>query len=270
MEKLRYLTQAEARRLKEVATSNRDRAIIGVLLGTGMRIGEAAGLQARDFDLEAETIHIERIVVHASHIFDRAGNQIGNAHVRKDNPEERVIETMPFAHRYRQNRPLAVLWPDGRTIQVLPKDLGPMLRNAGLNEFVKLGTKAKGTSGRTVPLVNQDTWAFVKAELHGREPKDWAWRAGGQGGSGNGGGRLGYTAIRDVVIRALGKADVPTEKRHPHVTRHTFAVHFLKNGGDLETLKRILGHARVAMTSIYLELVAEDLVQMAHKVDMGF
>ncbi|MFW5891225.1 MAG: tyrosine-type recombinase/integrase [bacterium] len=40
----------------------------------------------------------------------------------------------------------------------------------------------------------------------------------------------------------------------PHAWRHTFANRFLKNGGNLETLRLIMGHASLKTTQIYLHL----------------
>jgi integrase len=39
-----------------------------------------------------------------------------------------------------------------------------------------------------------------------------------------------------------------------HDLRHTFASHFLMNGGDLYTLKEILGHKDITTTSLYLTI----------------
>lgn len=39
---------------------------------------------------------------------------------------------------------------------------------------------------------------------------------------------------------------------HPHLVRHTFATHFLLNGGDIENLRIILGHTTFYMTEQYL------------------
>ncbi|MEI2691569.1 MAG: tyrosine-type recombinase/integrase [Anaerolineae bacterium] len=64
------------------------------------------------------------------------------------------------------------------------------------------------------------------------------------------------------VLRRLGKAsDVP--RLHPHLFRHTFAVRYLMNGGDIMTLRLMLGHSSLEVTQLYLHL-AESHVQVQH------
>jgi site-specific recombinase XerD len=46
---------------------------------------------------------------------------------------------------------------------------------------------------------------------------------------------------------------------HPHQLRHSFAVNFLRNGGDVFTLQKIMGHAKLEMTLWYAALTDEDM-----------
>jgi site-specific recombinase XerC len=50
---------------------------------------------------------------------------------------------------------------------------------------------------------------------------------------------------------------------HAHLCRHTFAVRYLMNGGDVMTLRLILGHTSLDVTQLYLHL-AETHVQVQH------
>jgi len=55
----------------------------------------------------------------------------------------------------------------------------------------------------------------------------------------------------------------------PHGLRHTFAAHFLMNGGDIYTLSRILGHKSINSTMIYSHLSESFLKSAMSIVEFG-
>lgn len=73
-----------------------------------------------------------------------------------------------------------------------------------------------------------------------------------------------YSAFREAVERA--ELALP-EGQLTHVLRHTFASHFLKNGGDLTTLSKILGHTSITTTNKYAHLVSGSTLQLAAKLN---
>lgn len=65
-----------------------------------------------------------------------------------------------------------------------------------------------------------------------------------------------YTRFRKL-LREI-KPDLP-KGQATHVLRHTFATHFMINGGNLITLQRILGHATIQQTMTYAHFAPDYL-----------
>ena len=61
-------------------------------------------------------------------------------------------------------------------------------------------------------------------------------------------------------MRVIEEASV--KYRNPHCARHTFATHWLKRGGRIETLSKAMGHASIATTiDLYAHLDLSDLAR---------
>lgn len=60
--------------------------------------------------------------------------------------------------------------------------------------------------------------------------------------------------LKDRIRRVVERAGVTGEKVGPHTFRHTFATMYLRAGGDIYRLQRILGHTSIKQTQVYLHL----------------
>lgn len=56
-----------------------------------------------------------------------------------------------------------------------------------------------------------------------------------------------------------------TGRCNPHAFRHGFAREYLKSGGDLATLSRILGHSDVSVTAAFYGVFTDDELARAHR-----
>lgn len=67
-------------------------------------------------------------------------------------------------------------------------------------------------------------------------------------------GKMSRRTIQQALSK-LGKQAGITDKRvSPHTFRHTFAKSFIKNGGNIFALQRILGHSTLDMVRVYVNL----------------
>lgn len=73
------------------------------------------------------------------------------------------------------------------------------------------------------------------------------------------GRKAGITAVGDPITSKH-------RKLHPHVLRHSFAIHCVKKGMSLARLQKILGHASPTTTSVYLQWSSADLHEDYDKV----
>ncbi len=53
---------------------------------------------------------------------------------------------------------------------------------------------------------------------------------------------------------------------HPHMFRHSYAIHLIRNGVDLRRLQQLLGHSNIQTTTVYLQFRDQDLRDVYNKV----
>ncbi|MEN6356546.1 MAG: tyrosine-type recombinase/integrase [Armatimonadota bacterium] len=64
-----------------------------------------------------------------------------------------------------------------------------------------------------------------------------------------------------VIKKRCKQAGITGVRCSPHTLRHTFAVNYLRAGGDVFSLQKILGHSDLTMTRRYCELSQTDALE---------
>ena len=77
---------------------------------------------------------------------------------------------------------------------------------------------------------------------------------------------LSLNGLKICVRRLMAQAEVHSSKRGAHTFRHTFAIMFLRNGGDVFTLQQILGHSTLEMTRKYVSSLGFQDIQRQHRL----
>ena len=73
------------------------------------------------------------------------------------------------------------------------------------------------------------------------------------------GDALQSRTIQRIMDRLAEDSSIPKGRLSPHVLRHNFATGLLERGADLVTIQRLLGHASIATTRVYLEISDQTL-----------
>jgi site-specific recombinase XerD len=73
--------------------------------------------------------------------------------------------------------------------------------------------------------------------------------------------------IQTTIKVLCHRAGITGTKCGPHTFRHTAAVNYLRNDGDLKTLQIMLGHRKIATTMIYLQFMGAEDMCKRHRRD---
>ena len=68
-----------------------------------------------------------------------------------------------------------------------------------------------------------------------------------------------YPMLINRIVKKHLSTLIKSKKYNPHLLRHTFETHILNKGGDLNSIKDLLGHSSLAATQVYTHNSIEKL-----------
>lgn len=124
-----------------------------------------------------------------------------------------------------------------------------------------LTVMGKGRKERLVPFSARTGQALLefaraRAQVLIRAPHFFLGRTGKA---------LERNKIRKLVLRYGLRAGIHGVRLSPHTLRHTFAVLYVRGGGDSFSLQQILGHSTLEMTRQYVHLARHDIADQHKK-----
>jgi integrase/recombinase XerD len=139
--------------------------------------------------------------------------------------------------------------------------VGLTMGNVNLDEGL-LKVCGKGNKERVVPIgakVQRAVWKYINR--HRTQPANPIRPTLFLTESGR---PMTTDRLRAIVEKYTGRAGVEGVRCSPHTFRHTFAISYLRNGGDVFSLQRILGHSSLEIVRNYVNLAVAD-VKACHR-----
>jgi len=76
-------------------------------------------------------------------------------------------------------------------------------------------------------------------------------------------------ALHKALVGYGYKVGLKEKRIHCHMLRHTFAMNVVRAGAGIHTVQRLLGHASIETTQIYLRATATDLQEAVSNADLA-
>jgi len=121
----------------------------------------------------------------------------------------------------------------------------------------------KGNKQRQIPIAEplvSDLWAYLQTRLPLKNNAVFISSTTGE--------RLSVTPLQQLFRRAIKDCGLDGKGYTIHKFRHSYATLLLKNGVDLLSLQKLLGHSDLNNTKIYTHIANDDLRTQASKLPL--
>lgn len=166
------------------------------------------------------------------------------------------LRTLLAAAEPRERAMILVLLDTGLRVS----ELAQMRRSAIDGPHGAFQVIGKGDRERTAWL-SPPTIAAIRAYLATRDDTSPLLWVGPRG-------PLRANSIHQAIARLAERAGIRGDvRRLLHAFRATFARSYLKRGGDLESLRELLGHSTLTMSAFYAQLVDDELAEKKRRIN---
>ena len=138
----------------------------------------------------------------------------------------------------------------------LAEVLGLQFDNVDFDNMV-LKVRGKGNKHRLVPMTQQLIRAIYRYVVKHSGPGKLLFTT-------RNGGPVGIRNFQRDFAAMGEKLGMYGVRFSPHTLRHTFAIYYLRNGGDTFKLSKILGHSSITTTMRYLQSISIDDLKQGH------
>jgi len=138
-----------------------------------------------------------------------------------------------------------------RLAEVLGLTAGDVIEDNGITFILVRHTKGK--KDRRIPIVDKSLVKLLKGYIRGIPLESPLFEMSR---------RRVEMLVKDIARKAGIKKPI-----HPHTLRHTAATLYLKNGTNIESIRRMLGHASLSTTQKYLQLTDEEVAKDLSKAN---
>jgi integrase/recombinase XerD len=112
--------------------------------------------------------------------------------------------------------------------------------------------QSKGNKDRYAPL-SEHLIRGVKKYIGSTHPQKYLFEGAGNPEGKDFDGRYSQRGVQWAVKTVAKRARILKEV-HTHMLRHTYATHLLEDGVNILTVQKLLGHANIDSTMIYLHV----------------
>jgi len=112
--------------------------------------------------------------------------------------------------------------------------------------------QGKGNKDRYVPL-SEHLVRGIKSYLSTAHPKVYLFEGSGNAEGKGFDGRYSQRGVQ-WAVKTVAKAAGISKEVNVHMLRHSYATHLLEDGVNIVTVQRLLGHANIETTMVYLHV----------------